>query len=118
MLEILPLIFGGVFGLIGLGLVFDAWAADQHLLEPERRSRPRRERDRFGEALVGLGVLAMAAAFMGRDAWRYSILTVIIGSVLMLWGVKRNAFYIRGVFARADRARPKVTAPEASRRIR
>jgi hypothetical protein len=56
----------------------------------------------LGEALVGLGVLAMAAAFIGRDTWRYSIVTVIAGAMLLIWGTKRNGAYLRGVFSRSD----------------
>jgi hypothetical protein len=97
-------VLGAFLGLIGLALIFDAWAADD-VVNSERRRRPRRERDRFGETLLGLGVIAMAAAFIGRDTWRYSIVTVIAGAVLMLWGVKRNRAYIKGVFVRSDKAK-------------
>ena len=65
---------------------------------------------------MGLGVIAMAAAFIGRDTWRYSILTVIVGAVLLLWGIKRNGSYLRGAFIRGDR--PKPTFVEGSRRLR
>ena len=112
-LEIIPLILGALIGLIGLGLIVDAWAADD-VIPTERRRRVRRERDRFGEFLVGLGVIAMAAAFLGRDNWKYSTVTVIAGAVLLLWGTKRNSSYIRGVFVRTDR--PKIV--EGPRRIR
>ena len=120
-LETIPLVIGALIGLIGIFLIIDAWAPDD-LVSPERRQRPRRERDRFGEALVGLGVIAMAAAFIGRDTWRYSIVTVIAGSVLLLWGAKRNAQYLRGTFARGDRPKPKFAEKakfaEGSRRLR
>lgn len=99
-IEVLPIILGAVLGLIGLGLLFDAWAEDRTTGSVERRHRPREGRDRKGEALLGLGVLAMAAAFIGRDTWRYSIVTVIVGAVLMLWGIKRNGAYLRGVMGR------------------
>lgn len=115
-LETVPLILGVLLGLIGLALVLDAWVPDNLIVPEERRTRPRFARDRFGEALVGLGVLAMAAAFVGRDTWRYSIVAVIAGSVLLLWGVKRNGGYLRGAFARSDRPKPKLT--EGSRRVR
>jgi len=114
-LEMLPLVLGGLLGLIGLMLIIDAWAPDEMVSE-ERRRRPRRDRDRFGEALVGLGVLAMAAAFVGRDTWRYSTVTVIAGAVLLLWGIKRSLSYMRGVFGRDDR--PKAKLAEGPRRIR
>ena len=110
----LPLVLGGLLGLIGLALVFDAWVPDNIVVKEERRRRIRRERDRFGEALVGLGVVAMAAAFIGRDTWRYTTVAVIAGAVLLLWGTLKNSGYIREIFVRSDR--PKVM--EGSRRIR
>ena len=103
-LETFPLVLGGLIGLIGIALLFDAFMPDQ-LAPQERRQHKRRERDRFGESLVGLGVVAMAAAFLGRDTWRYSIVTVIAGTVLLLWGAKRNGGYLREVFARSIRPR-------------
>lgn len=118
-LETLPLILGVLIGLIGIGLILDAWAPDNIIVPTERRLRPRRERDRWGEALVGLGIVAMALAFIGRDTWRYTTVTVIAGAVLLLWGTKRNGGYLRGAFAKSDV--PKVTVPkvvEGSRRIR
>ncbi|MEX2178805.1 MAG: hypothetical protein WD801_08860 [Gemmatimonadaceae bacterium] len=102
-LETIPLIIGGLIGLVGIALLFDAWMPEVFAGTEERRQHKRRERDRFGESLVGFGVLAMAAAFVGRDTWRYSILTVIAGSVLLLWGVKRNSGYLREVFGRSVR---------------
>jgi|SRR6185503_21031925 len=112
-LEMLPLILGGLLGLIGFLLIVDAWAPDS-VVPQERRRRQRRERNRFGEALVGLGVLAMAAAFVGRDTWRYSTLTVIAGALLLLLGAAKNAPYIRAAFVRGDK--PKLA--EGSRRVR
>ena len=105
-LETLPVILGVALGLIGLALLADAWLIEEFDVSAERRRRPRRERDRFGEALVGLGVIAMAVAFIARDLWKYRILTVIIGTVLLLWGAKRNAAYLRGVLARRSRTSP------------
>ena len=113
-LEMVPLVLGGLLGLIGLGLVFDAWAPDHVVVTEERRRRVRRERNRFGEALVGFGVIAMAAAFIGRDEWRYTTLSVIAGAILLLWGTVKNSAYIRDVFVRGDR--PKLM--EGPRRIR
>ena len=103
-LEWIPLILGGLLGLVGLALLVDASSNDLAVTE-ERRHRPRRNRDRLGEALVGLGIIAMAAAFIGRDTWRYSIVAVIAGAVLLLLGVWRNGGYIRDVFVRSDRAK-------------
>jgi hypothetical protein len=114
-LETFPLVLGVLFGVIGLALILDAWLKDDIIVPAERRRRPRRERNRFGEALVGLGVLAMAAAFVGRDTWRYSTVIVIAGTVLLLWGIKRNAGYLREIFVRE---KPKTTFVEGSRRVR
>ncbi|MEX2152154.1 MAG: hypothetical protein WD825_02385 [Gemmatimonadaceae bacterium] len=115
-LETFPLIAGAILGLIALALLFDAWVPDNIIVPEERRRRQRLERDRLGEALVGLGVLAMAAAFVGRDTWRYSIVAVIAGSVLLLWGAKRNGGYLREAFVRGDKPKPKVA--EGPRRVR
>ena len=97
-LETIPLIIGGLIGLLGLALVLDAWLPDNLIVSPERRRRPRHARDRAGEAMVGLGVLAMAAAWIGRDTWKYSVLAVIAGAVLLLWGAVRSLSYLRAAF--------------------
>ena len=111
-----PLVLGVLVGLVGLGLLFDAWVPDDIVIKTERRRRPRRARNRGGEALVALGVLALAAALLGRDTWRYTTVAVIAGAVLVLLGLMRNGSYIRGIFAREDVPQPKVA--EGPRRIR
>jgi hypothetical protein len=93
-LELIPVIVGGLVGLIGLVLVFDAWTPDDSIVKSERRRAPRLERSRGGEAMVGLGVLCMAAAFIGRDTWVYSVLSVIVGSVLLLFGTIASRKYL------------------------
>jgi hypothetical protein len=93
-IEILPLVAALVFGLIGLGLIFDAWTPDAILVKEERRRRRRIERNRGGEAAIGLGVLCMAAAFAGRDTWKYSVVAVIAGTVLLLLGAIMNHRYL------------------------
>jgi len=92
--EIIPLIVGIFVGLVGLGLMFDAWTPDEIIVRRERRRRPRIERNRGGEAAIGLGVLCMGAAFIGRDTWRYSVVAVIAGTLLLLIGVIRNRRYL------------------------
>ena len=79
-IEIVPLVLGAVVAILGLGLLFDAWTPDDIIVKRERRRRPRVERHRGGEAAIGLGVLGMAAAFFGRDTWRYSVIAVIAGT--------------------------------------
>jgi len=44
--------------------------------------------------LLGLGVLGMAAAFIGRDVWRYRTLSVLAGSVLLLIGAVLNRRFL------------------------
>jgi hypothetical protein len=92
--EVIPIIIGILVGLVGLGLVFDAWTPDEIIVRRERRRRPRIERSRGGEAAIGFGVLCMSAAFLGRDTWRYSVVSVIAGTLLMLLGVIRNRRYL------------------------
>jgi hypothetical protein len=130
-LETLPLILGGLVGLVGVLLVLDAWLPDD-LIPLERRTRPRRGRDRGGEALVGFGSIAMGAAFVGRDTWRYGTIAAILGTILVVIGVAQNRAYLRELFSRADwrgrrktpraaDARPLVTPTrfsDGSRRIR
>jgi hypothetical protein len=94
-IEFIPIIVGAFVGLIGLGLVFDAWTADDIMVKKERRRAPRIERSRKGEAMVGLGVLCMAAAFIGRDTWAYSVVTVIAGAVLLFFGTIANRKFLR-----------------------
>ena len=96
-LEIIPLIAAVIVGLIGLGLVFDAWTPDEIIVKQERRRRPRVDRSRGGEAAIGLGVLCMAGAFAGRDTWRYSVIAVIAGTVLLLLGAIGNRRYLAAV---------------------
>ena len=97
-IETLPLILGVLIALLGIGIIVDAWTPDEANTSPERRRRPRVERHRNGEALIGLGVLALAAAFIGRDSWRYSVLVVIIGAVFLLVGAILNRRYIGELF--------------------
>jgi hypothetical protein len=93
-IELVPLIIGVFVGLVGLGLVFDAWTPDEIIVRKERRRRPRIERSRGGESAIGFGVLCMGAAFLGRDTWRYSVVAVIAGTLLLLVGVIKNRRYL------------------------
>ncbi len=108
-IEIVPLIAAVLFGLVGLGLLFDAWTPDEIIVKHERRRRSRLERDRTGEGAIGLGVLCMAAAFAGRDTWPYSVVAVIAGTVLVLFGAIRNYRYFGAVLSNrgALRRRPQ-----------
>jgi hypothetical protein len=93
-LEFIPVIVGALLGLLGLGLLFDAWTPDEIIVKRERRRHPRVERSRGGETWIGLGIIAMAAAFIGRDTWRYSVVAVIAGTAFLLLGVLMNWRYL------------------------
>ena len=43
-IEVIPLIAAVLVGLVGLGLLFDAWTPDEIIVKNERRRRPRVER--------------------------------------------------------------------------
>jgi hypothetical protein len=104
-LELIPVIVGGLVGLVGLGLVLDAWTADDVIVQRERRRSPRIERSRGGEAMIGLGVLCMAGAFIGRDTWVYSVVAVIAGSVFLLLGTIASRKYLGEVLGNRGRLR-------------
>jgi len=107
-LELIPLIIGAIVALIGVGLVFDAWTPDEIIVKRERRRSPRIERSRKAEAMTGFGILGMAAAFLGRDTWVYSVIAAIAGAILLLLGLIGNWNYIgeiignRGPLRRRD----------------
>jgi hypothetical protein len=94
-LEYLPILFGAIIALGGISLVADAWMPDRDTRVKERRRRQRAERNRRGEAVIGLGILALGVAIMGRDAWRGSLWAVVIGGVLLVVGAVMNRLYIR-----------------------
>ena len=107
-LEHIPLIIGAIVALIGLGFIADGLMADSGQPATERRRRMRAERSRAGETIVGIGILCMAAALIGRDTWRYGTVSVMVGGALVLIGVILNrtflkeALFFRGPARRAD----------------
>ena len=112
-IEIIPLIVGAIVGLLGLGILFDAWTPDDAAAQ-ERRRRPRVERHRGGEALIGLGVLALAVAFLARDSWRFSILVVMIGAGFLLLGTLLNGRFLREAFSNRGPLRRRELADQES----
>ena len=108
-IEFIPVIIGAIVCLVGLGLIFDAWTPDDIIVKRERRRRPRVERSRSGEASIGVGVISMGAAFIGRDTWRYSVVAVIVGTLFLLIGAIGNRRYFlqaisnRGALRRRNR---------------
>ena len=129
-LEHLPLILGVLVALLGAGLVYDALTPDGTVVGVERRRRARAPRHPRGELLVGLGVLMIAAALIGRDVWRYGTLAVLAGILLLTAGALLNRHYLRELFtnrgalsrtddglpipgARTERVVRKPVAPDA-----
>lgn len=97
-IEAIPLIVGALLALLGLGLLADAWIPEEVAPFRERRRRPRTERSTGGEAMIGLGVLCLAAAIVSRDGWDYVNVAIIAGGVLLLIGVWMNRRYLRDRF--------------------
>ena len=91
----IPLILGVLVALIGLAILADAWLPEELSHDKERRRQSRTERSLGGEACIGIAVLCMAVALLGRDTWRYSTVAVIAGAVLFLIGVMQNRRYLR-----------------------
>jgi len=112
-LETVPLIIGVIVALFGLGLVFDAWTPDDVVVKRERRRRPRIERSRGGETLIGFGVIAMGVAFIGRDTWKYTVVAAIAGAVLLLWGALLNRQYFAQAISSRGALRRRVAGEEA-----
>ena len=116
-IELLPLIVAAVVALVGLGLLADAWLPEDYYVTRERRRRRRTERHRVGEALVGGGMLALAAALAGRDSWRYGTVAVIAGVLLLTVGAGLNWRYLRELLAfRGPTRRAELPPAEAEER--
>jgi hypothetical protein len=103
--ETIPLILGVIVALMGIGLILDAQLPDYTVVKRERRRRQRIERSRGGEMLLGLAMLGFAAAFLGRDTWRYRILAVMIGAVCLILGTIANRAFIRDAISNRGKLR-------------
>ena len=119
--ETIPVILGILVALVGVGLVADAWLPERVVRRSERRRSARAERHLGGEAAIGLGMLCMAAALIGRDTWKYGTVAVIAGTVLFLIGAWLNRVYLKERITNRGalrRGAPKRDEPEPKRRIR
>jgi uncharacterized membrane protein len=120
--ETIPLILGILVALVGIGLLADAWLPEEVTFRRERRRSVREERHRGGEAAIGIGVLCMAAALIGRDTWPYGNVAMILGAIVIIIGGVLNKRYFRDRIAnRGALRRGKglgAKTPEKNDRIR
>jgi hypothetical protein len=120
--ETIPLILGVLVALVGIGLIADAWLPERVFNRGERRRKARAERHLVGEAAIGIGMLCMAAALVGRDTWSYGTVAVIVGTLLFLAGAWLNREYLKERITNRGalrRGAPKTTdEPKGKTRIR
>lgn len=115
-LEHLPIILGILVLLAAAGVVYDAFAPEGLPRFRERRRRARAPRSPYGQALIGAGMAAMAAALIGSDSWRFGTIAVLLGTVLLIAGGIMNRAYLKeALFNRgaARRRDPEDQPPEA-----
>ncbi|HEX2781846.1 MAG TPA: hypothetical protein VHM30_20230 [Gemmatimonadaceae bacterium] len=95
-IEYLPIAIGVLVGLLGVGLVADAWLPDRDAsLHRERRRRTRAERSRGGEAAVGAAIVLLGVALIVRDEWGSVPWIVGIALALLALGGFLNRRYFR-----------------------
>ena len=119
--ETIPVILGILVALAGVGIVADAWLPERVVRRGERRRSARAERHKGGEAALGLGMLCMAAALIGRDTWGYGTVAVIIGTLLLLVGAWLNREYMKERITNRGalrRGAPKAPSSKPNERIR
>lgn len=109
--ELVPIVLGILLALVGVAILWDAWGPEWIGPMRERRRRVRATIDALGEKLVGLGTIILGAALIGRD-WRWETLTILVGTVLVLWGGIRNRRYIREMLLFRGAARRGLEQPE------
>ena len=96
-IETFPLLSGVLVALAGLTILLDAWQTGGVAPLRERRRRARAVPDKAGQTLIALGTMCMAAALFGRDTWRWSTISVLTGSVLLVIGAVMNRAYLKEV---------------------
>ncbi len=95
--EQFPIILGIIVALIGLTMALDAWQSGGIAPFRERRRRTRAVPHKMGQTLVAVGTVCLGIALIGRDTWRYTTLTVLLGSVLLVVGAIMNRTYLKEV---------------------
>ena len=118
--ETIPIVLGILLFLMAGGMIADAVVADQRSLPTERRSRDRPERSKVGQIVLGVGMLCVSAALIGRDQWRFTTLAIAVAVVLVVVGVGLNVRYIRGsllgpVLGRSEKRRETDSAPRSEK---
>jgi xanthine/uracil permease len=96
-LEQIPIVLGIIVALIGLTMALDAWQAGGVAPFRERRRRARAVPHKAGQTLVAVGTICLGIALIGRDTWRYTTLTVLIGVVLLVVGAIMNRVYLKEI---------------------
>ena len=96
-IEQFPILLGVLVALVGLTILLDAWQAGGVAPFRERRRRVRAVPSKGGQTLIALGTLCMAAALLGRDTWRWGTISVLAGTVLLIFGAILNREYLKEV---------------------
>ncbi len=95
--EAIPILLGVIILLLGLAIIWDAWGPQTLGPMRDRRRRARATIDSKGELVAGLGVALLGAALIGRE-WRFETVTVLVGTICIIYGTLRNRKYFREVF--------------------
>src|SRR5260221_2205807 len=103
--ETIPLILGVLVAVLGVAIVADAWLPDEMAFRSDRRRQERAERSPGAEGCIGLAVLCLAAALVGRGTRPYGPGAMRLGGLLFLMGPYCNRHYLRGRIANRG-ARP------------
>ena len=118
-IEHVPIVLGLLVVIIGAGLIADAWLPDGVVVPVERRRRTRAERNLRGELLLGLGVVCLGAALIGRDTWRYGTVAMFLGAALIVVGAVMNRRFLHERYAfRGEARRSEQGAPPEPRGVR
>lgn len=104
-LEQIPIVLGIVAALIGLTMALDAWQPGGIAPFRERRRRTRTVPHKAGQTLVAIGTVCLGIALIGRDTWRYTTITVLMGVVLLIAGAIMNRVYLKEVLSFRGAAR-------------